>query len=115
VSRARIISGLILFAYAFFHFLNIGLGLVSPAAMDWMQDARQVLSRSAPGTFVLYGALVTHATLALVSLAGRGTLRMPLREAVQLAFGLTIPVFLITHLIFTRGAHAYFGVNDEYG
>lgn len=115
VTRTRIVSGLILLTYALFHFLNIGMGLFSPAAMDVMRESRQAISRSLVGTILLYGALLIHAALAVSALVGRGTLRMPLREAVQLAFGLTIPFFLITHIIFTRGAHEWFGVNDQYG
>ncbi|MCE8007745.1 adenylate/guanylate cyclase domain-containing protein [Aestuariivita sp.] len=114
-TRLRIVSGLVLFGYALFHFLNIGMGLASPAAMEAMQEARQVVTRSGAGTVILYSALIIHAAMALVGLAQRGTLRMPLREAIQLGFGLTIPLFLITHIIFTRGAHEIFGVNDDYG
>lgn len=115
VTRTRILTGLILFTYALLHFLNIGMGLFSPVAMEVMQEARKVFTRSLPGTILIYGALTLHAGLALTSLAGRGTLRMPLREAVQLAFGLIIPFFLLTHITFTRGAHQTFGVNDDYG
>ena len=114
-TRLRIVTGLILFVYALFHFINIGLGLFSPGAMEVMQSTRQTMSRSVVGTLILYSAMVIHASLALVSLIGRGTLRMPLREAVQMAFGLTIPFFLMTHIVFTRGAHEIFGVNDDYG
>ncbi|WP_050930456.1 adenylate/guanylate cyclase domain-containing protein [Aestuariivita boseongensis] len=115
ITQLRIATGLILFTYALIHFLNIGLGLFSPAAQDAMQDARKLFNRSVIGTVIVYGAFITHAILALNALAGRGTLRMPLREAVQLAFGITIPFFLITHMIFTRGAHEVFDVNDDYG
>lgn len=114
-TRARIASGLILFAYAFLHFLNIGAGLFSPVAMETMQEARQTFTRSVLGTFLLYGGLLIHGGLALLSLAGRGTLRMPAREAVQMALGLIIPFLLFTHIVFTRGAHETFGVNDDYG
>lgn len=115
VTRTRIVTGLILFIYALLHFLNVGMGLFSPVAQDVMQDGRKLFTRSVVGTVVIYGAFIVHAALALSALAGRGTLRMPLREAVQLAFGLTIPFFLVTHVIFTRGAYENFGVNDEYG
>lgn len=115
VTRTRIVTGLILFAYAFLHFLNIGLGLFSPIAQDVMQEGRKLFTRSLLGTVVIYGAFLVHAALALSTLAGRGTLRMPLREAVQVSFGLTIPFFLITHIVFTRGAYEVFGVNDQYG
>ena len=115
IARARIVSGLILFSYALMHFINIGLGLFSPGAMEWMQTARQGFTRSVVGTFLIYGALITHIALALSSVARRGTLRMSLREVVQWTLGLTIPFFLLTHIIFTRGAHEVFAVNDDYG
>ena len=113
-TRARIASGLILFTYALVHFLNIGIGLFSPDLMDRMQEARQIVTRSLPGTVILYGAILIHAGLALTKLARRRTLRMPLWEASQLVLGLLIPVFLITHVTYTRGAHELVGVDDQY-
>lgn len=111
--RARIASGLVLFLYALFHFLNIGLGLISPEALLAGQDIRQIVTRSLPGTVILYAALVGHMGLALARLAARGTLRLPLWEIVQLALGLMIPALLITHIVYTRIAHAALGVQDE--
>ena len=115
ITRARIASGLILFTFAFFHFINVGLGLISPAAMEAMQDARQMVTRTTPGSAVLHGALLTHAALALWSLASRRTLRMPLWNALQFGFGLAIPFLLITHVVHTRFAHEFYGVNDQMG
>lgn len=114
VTRARIVSGLVLFAYALFHFLNIGLGLFSPDLMDRAQGWRQVITRNPLGATVLYGALLTHAGLALWKLAGRRTLRMPLWEATQILLGLVIPLLLIVHIVFTRVAHSEFGVDDRF-
>lgn len=114
-TRMRIASGLVLFTYALFHFLNIGLGLISPDLMERAQLWRQVITRSLAGTLLLYGALLTHAGLALVKLAGRRTLRMPLVEAAQIAFGLVIPLFLTAHVVYTRAAHELFDVNDRMG
>lgn len=114
-TRARIGSGLVLFVYALFHFLNIGMGLLSPDWMDAMQTGRQWITRSLPGTVLLYGALLIHAGLALTRLAGRNTLRMPVWEAVQIALGLLIPLFLAVHIVFTRAAHELYDVNDRMG
>lgn len=114
-TRLRIVSGLILFAYVLLHFLNIGMGLVSPGAMDAFQSARQQITRSLVGSVLLYGALLTHAVLALAKLAGRRTLRMPLAEATQIAMGLIIPFLLAVHIVFTRGAFEQLGVEDRYG
>lgn len=114
-TRARIASGLVLFTYALFHFLNIGLGLFSSELMDTAQGWRQVISRSLAGTVLLYGALLTHAGLALWKLAGRRTLHMPAWELTQIVLGLVIPLLLIVHVTFTRVAHSAFGVNDRMG
>ncbi len=52
-TRARVISGLILFTYVFFHFLNIGLGIFSLDLMERFQDGRQAIHRSLLGTTLL--------------------------------------------------------------
>lgn len=113
-TRIRIGSGLVLMLYALLHFLNIGLGLFGPDAMDAFQGARQVITRSWPGTVLIYGALLIHAGLAMWRLALRGTLRMPVWEAVQLTLGLLIPLALVDHVVFTRLGHDLYAVNDRY-
>lgn len=114
-TRLRIASGLVLFAYALTHFLNIGLGLISADLMDRAQDWRQVVTRSTLGSTVLYASFLAHGLLGLGRLAGRGTLRMPFWEAAQIAMGVIIPILLVAHLIHTRNAHEMHGVNDEMG
>ncbi len=111
-TRARIASGLILYAYVLFHFLNIGLGLVGPAAADAFQDARQVITRSLLGSTLLYGALAVHAALALAKLTQLGHRRLRPVDLVQIGLGLTIPLFLAAHITFTRAAHELFATND---
>ncbi|MEM7319183.1 MAG: adenylate/guanylate cyclase domain-containing protein [Pseudomonadota bacterium] len=113
LTRTRIITGLILFAYAFFHFINIGLGLISTEAMQVMQEARQIVTRNFFGAMTLYAALLIHAGLALYSLAQRKTLKMSGGEALQVVLGLLIPLQLISHVTQTRVAHELYGVNDE--
>jgi adenylate cyclase len=102
--RLRLITGLVIAAYVTGHFLNHSLGIVS---LDAMEVLRRVLSawwRSPPGTFLLYGSLLTHFALALVSLGRRRTLRMPAWEACQLALGLAVIPLLATHIVGTRFA-----------
>lgn len=110
----RLASGLILFLFAATHFLNHALGLISVDLMQDVQQWRWAITRSLPGTIVLGLALATHVGLALFKLALRTTLRMPQWEFVQLALGLTIPFLLLPHIVNTRIAHDYFGVNDIY-
>ena len=98
------VTGLVIAAYVTGHFLNHALGIVS---LETMEALRRVLSawwRSRPGTFLLYGSLLTHFALALVSLARRRTLRMPAWEAAQLALGLCVIPLLATHIVGTRFA-----------
>jgi adenylate cyclase len=112
--RLRIATGLILFAFATTHFLNHAVGLVDLETMHEVQAWRQVVTRSLPGTIVLALALVTHMALGLFKLARRTTLRLPPWELFQLGLGLLIPFLLLPHIVNTRIAHVYFGVEDNY-
>ena len=112
--RLRIATGLILFTFATTHFLNHAVGLVDLETMHEVQAWRQVVTRSLPGTIVLALALVTHMALGLFKLARRTTLRLPPWELFQLALGLLIPFLLLPHIVNTRIAHVYFGVEDNY-
>jgi adenylate cyclase len=112
--RLRIISGLILFAFATTHFLNHALGLINLETMHEVQQWRWFVTRSVPGTFILLAALVTHVALALYKLANRTTLKLPPWEMIQIGLGLLIPFFLFPHIVNTRIARVFFGVQDNY-
>src|SRR5919109_4659869 len=100
--RLRLITGLIVACFVVPHFLNHSLGVISIDAMDRLREPLAAWWRSAPGTVLLYGALLTHFALALVSLYRRTTLRMPRWEAAQLVLGLAVPPLLIAHIVGTR-------------
>src|SRR5256885_1634555 len=100
--RLRLATGLIIACFVIGHFLNHSLGVVSIDAMDRLRAVLAAWWRSAPGTVLLYGALLTHFALALVSLYRRTTLRMPAWEAAQLVLGLAVPPLLIGHIVGTR-------------
>jgi adenylate cyclase len=110
----RLVSGLVLFAFAATHFLNHAVGLFSLEAMDEVQEWRLAVTRSWPGMVVLGAALLTHVVLALAKTLRRGTLRLPAWELAQLATGLAIPFLLLPHIIDTHVANALFGVQDSY-
>ena len=114
LQRLRLVSGLILFTFAATHFINHALGLISIDMMQVVQQWRWAITRSWPGTIVLLAALLTHASLGLYKLAGRATLRLPRWELVQILLGISIPFLLLPHIVNTRIAHVYFGVNDIY-
>src|SRR5258706_5782393 len=102
VRLLRLITGLVVASFVTGHFLNHSLGVVSIDAMDELRSVLAAWWRSPPGTVLLYGSLLTHFALALVSLYRRTTLRMPAWEAAQLVLGLAIPPLLVGHIAATR-------------
>jgi len=112
--RLRLATGLIVACFIVGHFLNHALGVASIDAMDRMRGVLASWWRSAPGTVLLYGALLIHFALALTSLYRRTTLRMPFWEAAQLVLGLAVPPLLIGHIVATRFAWYLLGHNIGY-
>ena len=110
----RLVTGLIVAAFVVGHFLNHSLGVVSIEAMDRMRVALALWWRSPVGTALLYGSLLTHFILALASLYGRSTLRMPVWEAAQMLLGLAIPPLLIGHIVGTRLTWTMLDHNIDY-
>jgi adenylate cyclase len=110
----RLWCGLILFTYLLTHFTNHALGLVSLDAMAVGRVWFLSLWRNPVGTSALYGALLTHWLLGLWLLYKRRTLRMPIWEATQILFGLSVPPLLVYHFAGTRLAYSMFGVEDVY-
>src|SRR6195256_6966357 len=106
----RLVSGLILFAYATMHLVNHAFGIFSIAAMSAaglvLLDPWQTL----PGLTLLYTSFFAHGLLGLYALYRRRHLRMPASEAWQLALGLTIPLLLIPHAAGGPFGTSIFGV-----
>ena len=103
-----------LFAYVATHLLNHALGLISLDAMEWGRNYFLAVWRNPVGTLALYGALCVHVGLVLYALFRRRTLRMPVREALQIIAGFTVPPLLALHVIGNRGLHEFYDVNDLY-
>lgn len=112
--RLRLVTGLVIFAFVATHLINHALGLVSVEAMEAVRQWRVAVTRSTPGTIILAAALVGHIVLGLWKFAGRRTWRMSWWEAVQLAFGLMIPVVLFRHILAMRLPHEIYGLDDNY-
>ena len=110
----RLITGLVVAAFVVGHFLNHALGVVSIESMDRMRVMLALWWRSPVGTVLLYGSLLTHFFLALISLYRRTTLRMPFWEAAQLVLGLAILPLLIVHIVGTRITWTFLGHNIDY-
>jgi adenylate cyclase len=96
------------------HLLNHALGLISLAAAEAGRAWFLAFWRTPPATLVLYLALLVHPVLGLTALYRRRTLRMPRGEALQLLFGLAIPLLLAGHVVGTRLAHSLYGREDSY-
>lgn len=114
LQKLRLLSGLILFAFAATHFLNHAIGLVHLETMQEVQGWRLAVTRSSAGTIVLGVALAVHVLLALYKLATRATLRLPPWELIQIGLGILIPFLLFPHIVNTRIANNVFGVQDSY-
>ena len=110
----RLVTGLVVAAFVIGHFSNHALGVVSIEAMDRMRIVLAAWWRSPVGTVLLYGSLLTHFVLALVSLYGRSTLRMAWWEGAQLLLGLLVPPLLIAHIVGTRLTWMLLGHNIDY-
>ncbi len=112
--RLHLLTGACLGLFLLTHFSNHALGLVSVDAMEKMRWWFNLLWRSWIGTVLLYGSLLVHFILALESLYRRQTLRMPMREALKIIFGLSFPFLLIAHVTNTRIEWMLTGYGDGY-
>ena len=111
----RLISGLTLLAYVICHFLNHALGMLSLQAMEWGRVWFLAFWRYPLASAALYAAIVIHIALALWSLyQRRRLLGMPSWEAAQLILGLSVPPLLAEHVLGTRFANTFYGVEDSY-
>jgi adenylate cyclase len=114
VRRIRLASGLILFTYLLTHYTNHALGNVSLSAMSAGLQYHVWLWHSWIGTLLLYSALAVHASLGLWALYERRHFRFKVSEAIQLVFGLCIPLLLTAHVVAERVALDWFGIERGY-
>jgi adenylate cyclase len=111
---ARLWSGIILFAFVLTHLLNHAVGIFGVHAMEVVQNWRWVIWQSLAGVILLYGAALTHIVLASYRILRRSTWRMPRDEAWQIITGLSIPFLIAGHVLQTRIAGSWFGVDQTY-
>jgi adenylate cyclase len=112
--NTRLVSGLILMTFLVLHFANHALNLISIDAAEAGRHLFLAVWRNPAGTVLLYGSILVHPALALVSLYRRRTLAMPKREWAQLALGLLVPLLIANHVIGTRVIHDMYGIEDSY-
>lgn len=112
--QLRIASGLILFIFVVTHFMNHSLGLVSVDAMQAVQNIRVWITKSTLGTTLLIGAAIVHLVLGTSKLFRTRNWQLGRWDIVQIIFGLLIPIFLIRHVLGTRGIEEMFGIEANY-
>ncbi|HTE37029.1 MAG TPA: adenylate/guanylate cyclase domain-containing protein [Reyranella sp.] len=114
IGRLRLWSGYVLFAYVTTHLLNHALGLVSLRVIEGGRIWFVYLWQSLPGQVALYGALLIHFTLALWAIVRRRSFRLSPWEWTQLVLGSSIVPLAALHVVATRVAYDYYGVESGY-
>ncbi|MBX9819802.1 adenylate/guanylate cyclase domain-containing protein [Afipia birgiae] len=114
IRQVRLVTGLILFAYLISHFANHALGNVSLGTMDAALHYHAIFWQNWPVLIVFYGAVLTHLGLGIWALYARRQFRWTAIELTQLVFGLSIPVFIISHVVGVRIAAPLFGHEKHY-
>ncbi len=114
IRQVRLATGLVLFAYLISHFANHALGNISLSAMDGALYYHAIFWQSWPVLIVFYGAVLTHLGLGIWALYARRQFRWTGIEMTQLLFGLSIPIFVIGHLVGVRIAASLFGHEKDY-
>jgi adenylate cyclase len=114
IGRLRLWSGYVLLFYVTTHLLNHALGLISLRVVEAGRVWFVFLWQGLAGQTVLYGALLVHFTLAIWALLRRRTLRLSAWEWTQFALGWSIIPLGALHVVGTRVAHDYFGVQGGY-
>jgi adenylate cyclase len=103
-----------MFAFVVTHLLNHALGIVSLEAAEAGRLIFLPIWRNPVGTVLLYGSLVTHIVLVLLTLYQARHLRLPRWEVVRLALGLLMPFLLIPHIFGTRVLNEVTSFRDTY-
>lgn len=112
--RARLLSGLIMLAFVFTHLSNHALALISLQTAEEGRAWFTLVWLNPLSSVLLYGAVVTHITLVLRSIYVRRTLKMPVREALQIIIGLLIPYLIIDHASSIRLSRMLYGIDIGY-
>jgi adenylate cyclase len=109
VRQVRLATGLVMFAYIFSHFFNHALGNISYNAMETWLRYHVWWWRIPVVNDTLYLAAIVHFSLGLWALYKRRHFRYTAAELTQLLLGLSIPLWLASHLGAERLTGALFG------
>jgi len=109
VRQVRIATGLVMFAYIFSHFFNHALGNISYDAMETWLKYHIAWWRFPLINDTLYISAIVHFSLGLWAVYQRRHFRYSAAEITQLVLGLTIPLWLASHLGAERLTGLLFG------
>src|SRR5215813_15472216 len=98
IRQVRLACGLVMFSYIFSHFFNHALGNISYAIMDGWLAWHIWWWRIPVVNSTLYAAAAIHFSLGLWALYQRRHFRYTAVEITQLVLGLSIPLWLASHL-----------------
>ena len=114
IGRIRLWSAYVLLLYVTMHLLNHAFGLVSLGVLEQSRKWFVFIWQNPIGQVALYGALLTHFSLAMWSVFRRRALRLSFWEWTQLTLGASIVPLAAVHVSGTRIAEDYFGVHSNY-
>lgn len=112
--RARLLSGLTMLAFLVCHLSNHALALISIETAEYGRMWFSIVWLNPLSSIILYSAVLTHIILVLRSIYLKRSLRMPLREGLQIFLGLLIPFLIIDHAAGIRFARMLFDIDDGY-
>ncbi|MGY3484498.1 adenylate cyclase [Bradyrhizobium sp. USDA 4011] len=112
--QVRLVTGAIMFAYLISHFLNHALGNISTEAMAIGVHYHTEFWQFLPVAIVFYGACLVHTGLGIWALYQRREFRWKAIEPLQLVLGLSIPVFIIIHIVGVRLGQTLYGHEKLY-
>ncbi len=114
IGRLRLWSAYVLLFYVTTHLLNHALGLISLRVVEAGRVWFVFLWSGLPGQIALYGALLTHFTMAMWALLRRRTLRLSPWEWTQFVLGWSIVPLGALHVVGTRVGIDYFDIHSGY-
>ncbi|SEC91351.1 adenylate/guanylate cyclase domain-containing protein [Bradyrhizobium erythrophlei] len=112
--QVRLVTGAIMFAYLISHFLNHALGNISTEAMAIGVHYHTEFWQFLPVAIVFYGACLVHTGLGIWALYQRREFHWKAIEPLQLVLGLSIPVFIIIHIVGVRLGQTLYGHEKLY-
>jgi len=113
-SYARLVSGLVLFAFVLCHFGSHIVLIASVPAAERVFAVLMWFWLTTAGSLLLAAAFAVHVLNALWSIYIRRYLRMPAWEMAQIALGLAIPPLIIIHTVGTKIADDFYGTDNSY-